>query len=106
MKFAVIGDTHFCLNEDKTIYDEHGNIKDSILYSSCRKNLYKIAEIIKQENVDFLISTGDMIEGKYDDDAEFAAANELFSSVAPEFHLVAGTHDNKSGSRFKTFEFD
>jgi predicted phosphodiesterase len=106
MKFAVIGDTHFCLNEDKTIYDEHGNIKDSILYSSSRKNLYRIAEIIKQENVDFLISTGDMIEGKYDDDAEFAAANELFSSVAPEFHLVAGTHDNKSGSRFKTFEFD
>ena len=106
MKFAVIGDTHYCLNDDKTIYDDQSNVKDSILYSSSRKNLYKIAEIIKQEKVDFLISTGDMIEGKYNDDAEFAAANELFSNVAPKFHLVAGTHDNKSNSRFKTFEFE
>ncbi len=106
MKFAVLGDTHYCLNDSESMLDKNGNVTDAFLYSNTRENFYSFADKIRAEKVDFLVSCGDMIEGTYDDEKEFAEARQILISAAPEFYLVRGTHDPRGGSSFNSFEYD
>ncbi len=104
LKFAVLGDTHYCLNSTCRKLDHQGALSDPGRYSLMRGNLIRFAAMIRREKPDLLISTGDLIEGGFDDHAEYAGATELFAPCAPEFFVTRGTHDRKQPCAFQTFE--
>lgn len=94
-RFAVIGDTHFCLaaGRDTRIAGPFSTEPDFRRYAGMAENLKQLGAMIAAERCQFLVSTGDLIEGGGDDAGEERAALEVLGKAAPAFYRAPGTHD-------------
>lgn len=98
LRFAVIGDTHYCTMKGRSpdfLPGDYEHLPDYFRYSCMTETLRALADRIRAEKPELLISTGDLIEGGADNTADEQEARELFSSCAPVFLHAPGTHDPK-----------
>ena len=87
-RFAVIGDTHYCTMKHRSPefpIGDYERLPDYFRYSFMTRTLRTLAERIRMEKPELLISTGDLIEGGADDEEDVQAALALFAPCAPEF---------------------
>lgn len=96
-RFAVLGDTHYCTFRNRTQEcrsNDSERLPDYFRYAFMTDTLRTFADRIRRERVEFLISTGDLIEGgTVDPSPEEREARALFESCSPAFYLAPGTHD-------------
>lgn len=108
-RFAVIGDTHFCLaaGRDTRIADSFAVEPDYRRYAGMAENLERLGAMIAAERCELLISTGDLIEGGGDDAGEERVALEVLGKAAPAFFRAPGTHDGglaRAGRAYCAFD--
>lgn len=108
-RFAVIGDTHFCLaaGRDTRIADSFAVEPDYRRYAGMAENLERLGAMIAAERCELLISTGDLIEGGGDDAGEERVALEVLGKAAPSFFRALGTHDGglaRAGRAYCAFD--
>ncbi len=103
-RFAVIGDTHYCTMKHRKpefLIGDYERLPDYFRYSFMTHTLRTLAERIRKEKPELLISTGDLIEGGADDAADEQSALDLFSPCAPVFLYTQGTHDQKRKTAYR-----
>ena len=103
-RFAVIGDTHYCTMKHRSpefLIGDYERLPDYFRYSFMTHTLRTLAERIRKEKPELLISTGDLIEGGADDAADEQSALDLFSPCAPVFLYAQGTHDPKRKTAYR-----
>lgn len=109
LRFAVIGDTHFCLaaGRDTRIAGSFAVEPDFRRYTAMAANLKQLGAMIAAERCELLISTGDLIEGGGDDAGEERAALAVLGNAAPAFCRTPGTHDGalaRGGRGYRSFD--
>ena len=104
-RFAVIGDTHFCLaaGRNTRIAGPFSTEPDFRRYAGMAENLKLLGAMIAAERCQFLVSTGDLIEGGGDDAGEERAALEVLGKAAPAFYRAPGTHDGGLARNERTY---
>lgn len=106
LRFAVIGDTHYCTMKHRPAEFPTGDyerLPDCFRYSFMTNTLRTLAQHIRNEKPELLISTGDLIEGGADDEEDVQTALALFAPCAPEFLYTRGTHDPQRETAYRKF---
>ena len=108
MKFAVFGDLHICTMENRAepVDRAHDRIPDFPRYAAMEKPVRKkLFEMARKEKPDFVISTGDLIEGGADSPLDMANANRELAFVSPEIYRAVGSHDLYPPRKKEYFSF-
>ncbi len=95
-RFAVIADTHYCTLGDRPPEGAGASWErrpDYFRYAAMTGTLRTFADRIAAARPDFLVSTGDLIEGGANDVRDEKEARALFARSAPRFYHAPGTHD-------------
>ena len=107
-RFCVLGDTHYCTLAERAVVRHRGIAPDALRYAGFTQEvLPPLATLIRDQNPDLLISTGDMIEGMRPNTDAGNAANladetsalSLLRPCAPRFLRARGTHDRRHPER-------
>lgn len=98
-RFAVIGDTHYCTLAGRPQQRRQNGLDalpDYLRYAGMKERvLDKLVAKIADQRPDFLVSTGDLIEGGADSELDEAVARKLLGAAAPKLHVAQGTHDRR-----------
>ena len=107
MRFAVFGDLHICdMNGRKEPTDRsHDRVPDFPRYIAMESTRRKLFAMAHAEKPDFVIQTGDLIEGGADSPRDMELANKDLSSVAPEIYRAPGSHDLYPPRKTEYFAF-
>lgn len=102
LRFVVLGDTHFCTREIRGEQGEHGllsELPDHVRYvEMVDEILSPVFDRIRQLKPDFLISTGDFVEGCMPDDRgktfrEMTQGWEFMKKSGCPCLIAKGTHE-------------
>ena len=95
MRFAVFGDLHICDMNDRELPADraHDHVPDFPRYIAMAETRRRLFAMAHAENPDFVIQTGDLIEGGADSPRDMKLANRELSSVSPEIYRAPGSHD-------------
>ena len=95
MRFAVFGDLHICDMNNREIPSDRSldRVPDFLRYIAMEETRRKLFAMAHTENPDFVIQTGDLIEGGADSPRDMELANRELSSVSPEIYRAPGSHD-------------
>ncbi|MDD5699146.1 MAG: metallophosphoesterase [Victivallaceae bacterium] len=102
LRFAVLGDMHFCLNRTRGRDNWKyylPNLPDYIRYSEMTEQILKpMFKIIRTRKPDFVISVGDFVEGEMPDDkektyAEMKQAWAFMETLGCPCLIAKGTHE-------------
>lgn len=112
-RFAVIGDTHYCTLAGRPLSRRQQGmpaLPDYLRYAGMKERvLDKLAAKLVALRPEFLISTGDLIEGGADSALDEAEARKLFTAAVPELHVAQGTHDRRKPQgeqSYYSFKYD
>lgn len=102
LKIAILGDTHFCRKEMRPVspgFDFLYECPDYIRYSDMVDSvLTPILSEVKKHKPDFIISTGDFVEGGMQEKEktyeEMKEAWRIMNSAGCPFLMAKGTHEN------------
>ena len=109
MKFAIFGDLHFCTmaNRNMPVNRAHDMVPDFPRYAAMEKSVrQKLFELARQEKPDFVVSTGDLIEGGADSPLDMANANKELAFISPEIYRAIGSHDLYPPRKKEFFSFE
>ena len=83
MRFAVFGDLHICdMNGRKEPADRsHARVPDFPRYIAMEETRRKLFAMAHTENPDFVIQTGDLIEGGADSPRDMELANRELNPI-------------------------
>jgi calcineurin-like phosphoesterase family protein len=106
VRFVVLGDTHFCTHEIRGTATNYlmSDLPDHIRYADMVKNvLSPMFDRIRSLKPDFVISTGDFVEGGMPDDhqktyLEISQGWELMKTLNCPCLIAKGTHEGNGGS--------
>ena len=107
MRFCVFGDLHICdmKNRKEPPDRAHARVPDFPRYTAMEATRKKLFAMAHAEKPDFVIQTGDLIEGGADSPRDMALANRELSSVSPEIYRAPGSHDLYSPRKKEYFGF-
>ena len=95
MRFAVFGDLHICdmKNRKEPSDRSHDRVPDFPRYIAMTETRKKLFAMARGEKPDFVIQTGDLIEGGADSPRDMELAIQELSAVSPEIYRAPGSHD-------------
>ena len=95
MRFAVLGDLHICDMKNRQVPMDraHDRVPDFPRYAAMKTMRKKLFDMACAEKPEFVIQTGDLIEGGADSPRDMTLANLELSSVSPEIYRAVGSHD-------------
>lgn len=90
MKMLIIGDIHIRAN---TPISRKDDIKDVL-----KDKFFKIRKLIEKEDVDFVLTTGDVLDRSFVGNETLLLAEELINSLKVPIYSICGNHDLKGNT--------